>query len=105
MSVNNEMQQFAVYILYFTADLLYMFRVPFTPIIRSAGNCSRRPLVRVICHDRLDGVASNPIESIYSQVTNTLHHGQIKTPNLTMVKRVSDLTTNRMKNIRRTQQY
>jgi hypothetical protein len=42
------MQQCAVYILYFTASLLYMFRVPFTPIIMSTGNCSRRPLVQVI---------------------------------------------------------
>jgi hypothetical protein len=72
------MQQCAVYILYFTANLLYMFRVPFTPIIRSTGNCSRRPLVKVIYHDRLDGVANNPLENIHSQVTNTLHHGQVK---------------------------
>jgi hypothetical protein len=42
--VSNDMQQCAVYILYFTANLLYMCRVPFTPIIRSTGNCSRRPL-------------------------------------------------------------
>jgi transglutaminase-like putative cysteine protease len=31
------MQQCAVYILYFTTELLYLFRVPFTPIIRSTG--------------------------------------------------------------------
>jgi hypothetical protein len=41
--------QCAVYTLYITANLLYMFRVQFTPIIRSTGNCSRRPLVQVIC--------------------------------------------------------
>jgi hypothetical protein len=35
--ISNEMQQWAVYILYFTAKILYMFRVPFTPIIRSTG--------------------------------------------------------------------
>jgi hypothetical protein len=29
-----------IYIHYFTANLLYMFRVPFTPIIRSTGNFS-----------------------------------------------------------------
>jgi hypothetical protein len=51
------MQQCAAYILYFTANFLYMFRVSFTPIIRSTGNCSRRPLVQVVCRDRLDGVA------------------------------------------------
>jgi hypothetical protein len=67
--VSNEMQQCAVYILYFTAKLLYMFRVPFTPIIRSTGNCSRRPLVQVICRDRLEGAASNPLKSIHSQAT------------------------------------
>jgi hypothetical protein len=39
-------------------------------MIRSAGNCSRRPLVQVTCRHRLDGVASNPLESILSQVTN-----------------------------------
>jgi hypothetical protein len=49
------------YILYFTADLLYMFRVPFTPIIKSTGNCSR-PLVQALCRDRLDGVAINPLK-------------------------------------------
>jgi hypothetical protein len=32
------MQQCAVYILYFTENLLHMFRVPFTPIIRSTGS-------------------------------------------------------------------
>jgi hypothetical protein len=58
------MQQCAVYILYFIADLLNMFRVPFAPVIRSTGSCSRRSLEPVICHDRLDGVASNPLESI-----------------------------------------
>jgi hypothetical protein len=42
-------------------------------------NCSRRPLVQVICHYRLDGVVSNPLENIHSQVTNTLHHGQVWT--------------------------
>jgi hypothetical protein len=73
------MQQCAVYILYFIANLLHMFRVPFIPIIRSKGNCSRRPLVLVICHDKLDGVASNPLESIHNQVSNTLHRGQVKT--------------------------
>jgi hypothetical protein len=62
-----------------TANLLYMFRVPFTTIIRSTGNCSRRPLVQVICRGRLDGVASNPLECIRSPVTDTLHHGQVKT--------------------------
>jgi hypothetical protein len=72
------MQQCAVYILYFTAKLLYMFRVPFTPIIRSTGNCSHRPLVQVICHDRLEGAASSLLESIHSQATTTLHHSQIK---------------------------
>jgi hypothetical protein len=71
------MQQCAVYILYFTENLLYMFRVPFTPIIRNKENCSRRPLVQVICHGRLDGAASNPLESIRSQVANSLHHGQV----------------------------
>jgi hypothetical protein len=77
------MQQCAVYILYFTANLLYMFRVSFTPIIMSTGICSRSPLVQVTCHGRLDGVASNPLECIHGQVTNTLHHGQIKIcPNL-----------------------
>jgi hypothetical protein len=39
-----------------------MFRVPFTPIISSTGNCSRRPLVQALCRDRLDGVASNPLK-------------------------------------------
>jgi hypothetical protein len=62
------MQQCAVYILYFTANLLYMFRMPFTRTIRSTGSCSRRPLVQVTCHDRLNGVASNPLESIHSQL-------------------------------------
>jgi hypothetical protein len=74
------MKQCAVHILYFIAHFLYMFRVPFAPIIRSTGNCSRRPLVNVICHERLDGVANNPLEHIRSQVTNTLHHGHVKTP-------------------------
>jgi hypothetical protein len=64
--------------------LLYMFRVPFTPIIKSTGNCSRRPLVQVICHDRLESAASNPLESIHSQATTTLHHGQVKTLSLNM---------------------
>jgi hypothetical protein len=73
------MQLCAVYILYFTANLLYMFRVPFTPIIRSTGNCSRRPLVQVICHDMQAGAVTNPLGRIHSQVTNTLHHGQVKT--------------------------
>jgi hypothetical protein len=36
------------------------------------------PFVPVICHDRLNGVAGNPLESIHSLVTNTLHHGQVK---------------------------
>jgi hypothetical protein len=40
-------------------------------------NYSHRPLVQVICHDRLDGVASNPLESIHRQATKTLHHGQV----------------------------
>jgi hypothetical protein len=71
------MQQCAVYILYLTAKLLNIFRVPFTPIIRDTRNCSRRPLVQVICRDRLEGAASNPLESIHSQATATLHHGQI----------------------------
>jgi hypothetical protein len=89
------MQQCAGYIIYFTANLLYMFRVPFTLIIRSTGSCSRRSLVQVICHDRLDGVASSSLESIHSQVNNTLHHGQLKTClNLTMVKCVINLTMN-----------
>jgi hypothetical protein len=72
------MQQCTVCILYFTANLLYMFRVPFTPII-GTGNSSCRPLVQVLCCDRLDGLASNPLESIRSQVTNTLHRGQVNT--------------------------
>jgi hypothetical protein len=71
------MQKCAVDILHFTANLLYMFRVPFTPIIRSTGNFSRRPLVQVICHDRLDGVAINQLQSIHGQVNNTLHHSQV----------------------------
>jgi hypothetical protein len=82
--VSNKMQQCIVYILYFTAKLLYVFRVPFTPIIRSTGNCSCRPLVQVICHDSLEDAASNPLESIHSQATTTLHHGQIKSLNLTV---------------------
>jgi hypothetical protein len=73
------MQQCAVYILYFPAKLLYMFRVPFTLIIRSTGNCRCKLLVQVICRDRLEGAASNPLESMHSQATTTLHHGQIKT--------------------------
>jgi hypothetical protein len=72
------MQQCAVYILYFTANLLYMFRVPFTPLIRSTGNCSRRPLVQVICRNWLGGAAGNALNSIHSQATTTLHHSQIK---------------------------
>jgi hypothetical protein len=64
--MSNEMQQCAAYILYFTVKLLYMFRVPFTPIIRSTGNCSRRPLVQVVCRDRLEGAASNPLQTIHS---------------------------------------
>jgi hypothetical protein len=75
------MQQCTVHILYITAYLLYTFQVPFTPIIRSTGNCSHRPLVQIIRRNRLDGVASNPFESIRSQVTNTLHCGQVKTLN------------------------
>jgi hypothetical protein len=71
------MQQCAICILYFTANLLHMFRVPFTPIIRSAANCSRKPLVQAVCRDRLDGVASNTLEGVRSQVTDTLHHGQV----------------------------
>lgn len=31
------------------------------------------------CQDRFDGVASNSLESIHSQVINALHHGQVKT--------------------------
>jgi hypothetical protein len=77
--VSNKLQQCTVYILYFTAKLLYMFRVSFTPIIRGTGNCSRRPLVQVICRNRLEGAASNPLKSIHSQATTTLHHSQIKT--------------------------
>jgi hypothetical protein len=50
----------------FTAKLLYMFQVPFTPITRSTGNCSRTPLVQVICRDRLEGAASNPLKTIHS---------------------------------------
>jgi hypothetical protein len=63
--------------------LLYMFRVPITPNIKSTGNCSRRPLVQVICRDRLEGAASNPLESTHSQATTTLHHDQV---NLTVVE-------------------
>jgi hypothetical protein len=59
--------------------LLYMFRVPFTPIIRSIGNCSRQPLVQVTCRDRLEVVSRDPLESTHSQATTALHHGQIKT--------------------------
>jgi hypothetical protein len=77
--VSNEMQQCAVYIFHFTAKLLYMFRVPFTPIIRSTGKCGRIPLVQVICRDSLEGATGNPLKSIHSQATTTLHHGQIKT--------------------------
>jgi hypothetical protein len=77
ISVQRD-QQCAVYILYFTAKLLYMFRVPFTSVIRSTGNCSRRPLVQVVCHGRLEGAASNPLKTIHSQATATLHHGQIE---------------------------
>jgi hypothetical protein len=62
----NEMQQRTVYILYFIANLLHMFRVPFTPII-STGNCSCRTLVQVICHERFDGVDNNQLESTRSQ--------------------------------------
>jgi hypothetical protein len=59
----------SIYILFFTANLLYMFRVPLTPIIRSTGTCSRRPLVQVIYRGRLDCVASSPLGSIRSKVT------------------------------------
>jgi hypothetical protein len=61
LQISNEIQQCTVYFLYFTANLLHMFRVPFTPII-STGNCSHRPLVQVVCRDKLDGVASNPLK-------------------------------------------
>jgi hypothetical protein len=71
------MQQCAVHILYFTARLLYMFRVPFTPIM-STRNCSRRPLVKVISRSQLDGAASSPLDSV-RQATNTLHRGQVQT--------------------------
>jgi hypothetical protein len=36
----------------------------FTPIIMSTGNCSRRPLVQVICRNRQEGAASNPLKGI-----------------------------------------
>jgi hypothetical protein len=55
-----------------------MFRVPFTPIIKSTRNCSRRALVQVIGDDAMNGVASDPLEIIHSLVTNALHHGQVK---------------------------
>jgi hypothetical protein len=42
------MQQCTVYVLYSTVNLLYIFRVPFTPIIRSTGHCSRRQFLQVI---------------------------------------------------------
>jgi hypothetical protein len=74
-------------IYYFTANLLYICRVPFTHIM-STSNCSRRPLVQVIRHDRLDGVTSDPLESIYSQVANTIHYSQV---NLIVVKCVTNL--------------
>jgi hypothetical protein len=38
----------------------------FTPIIRSKGNCSRRPLVQVICRDRMEGAASIPLKTIHN---------------------------------------
>jgi hypothetical protein len=74
------MQQCAVYILYFTANSLYMFRVSFTAIIMNTENCSPRPLVQVLCRVRLDGVAS-PWSS------------QDLSLDLTMVKCVSGVTT------------
>jgi hypothetical protein len=75
--MSNKVQHYAVCILYFTAKLLYIFRVPFAPIIRSTGNCSRRPIVQVICRDKLEGVATYTLESIHSQATTTLHHDQV----------------------------
>jgi hypothetical protein len=66
------MQQCTVYILYCNANLLHLFRVPFTLIIRSTGNCNRRPLVQVIRHKTFDGVVNNPLESIYILTMNTL---------------------------------
>jgi hypothetical protein len=62
----------------FYCKLLYVFRVPFTPIIRSTGNCSLRPPVQAICRDTLDGVACNPLERVHGQINNTRHHGQVK---------------------------
>jgi hypothetical protein len=53
ISIQQDATMRSVYYLFhckFT-HLLYMFRVPFTPIIRSTGNCSRRPLVQIIYHN------------------------------------------------------
>jgi hypothetical protein len=64
--------QCAVYIIYFTANLLYIFGCDLHPSsgVQDTGSRSR---------DRLDDVASSPLEIIRSQATNTFHHGQVKT--------------------------
>jgi hypothetical protein len=78
ISIQRDATMRSIYSLFhckFT-HLVYMFRVPFTTIIRSTGNCSRRPLVQVICHNMWAGVVTNPLGSIHSQ--EQTHYTMVK---------------------------